>query len=184
MAAAMLAPEAGAEERSGFAAIGMIETYGLIGAVEAADSMVKAANVRLVGKGYAGDGWVTVAVTGDVGAVKAAVDAGAAAARRVGKVVSVHVIPRPFEDTAPIIESLRKALEPAPKKRLDLNSCTAEELDELPGIGPALARRIVEHRQKRGPFGSIGELSEVPGISRTLAASLADFLFIEAGSRR
>ncbi len=73
----------------------MVETKGLIGAVEAADAMVKAANVVLVGKEYIGAGYVTVLVRGDVGAVKAATDAGAAAARRVGELVSVHVIPRP-----------------------------------------------------------------------------------------
>jgi ethanolamine utilization protein EutM len=76
-------------------ALGMIETKGFVGAVEAADAMVKAANVILVGREYIGAGYVTVFVRGDVGAVKAATDAGAAAARRVGELVSVHVIPRP-----------------------------------------------------------------------------------------
>lgn len=76
-------------------ALGMVETKGFVGAVEAADAMVKAANVQLVGKEYIGAGYVTVFVRGDVGAVKAATDAGAAAARRVGELVSVHVIPRP-----------------------------------------------------------------------------------------
>ena len=76
-------------------ALGMIETRGLVGSVEAADSMVKAANVTLVGKERVGGGLVTVFVRGDVGAVKAATDAGAAAAERVGELVSVHVIPRP-----------------------------------------------------------------------------------------
>src|SRR5207245_6164528 len=75
-------------------ALGMIETRGLVGAIEAADAMVKAANVTLIGKEYIGAGYVTVMVRGDVGAVKAATDAGAAAARRVGELVSVHVIPR------------------------------------------------------------------------------------------
>ena len=75
-------------------ALGMVETKGLIGSVEAADAMVKTANVLLVGKEYIGAGYVTVLVRGDVGAVKAATDAGAAAARRVGELVSVHVIPR------------------------------------------------------------------------------------------
>jgi ethanolamine utilization protein EutM len=75
-------------------ALGLIETKGLIGSVEAADAMVKAANVVLIGKEYIGAGYVTVMVRGDVGAVKAATDAGAAAARRVGELVSVHVIPR------------------------------------------------------------------------------------------
>ena len=76
-------------------ALGMVETRGLIGSIEAADAMVKAANVVLVGKEYIGAGYVTVMVRGDVGAVKAATDAGAAAARRVGELISVHVIPRP-----------------------------------------------------------------------------------------
>lgn len=75
-------------------ALGMVETKGLIGSLEAADAMVKTANVLLVGKEYIGAGYVTVLVRGDVGAVKAATDAGAAAARRVGELVSVHVIPR------------------------------------------------------------------------------------------
>ena len=75
-------------------ALGMVETKGFTGAVEAADAMVKAANVVLVGREYVGAGYVTVLVRGDVGAVKAATDAGAAAARRVGELVSVHVIPR------------------------------------------------------------------------------------------
>lgn len=84
-------------------ALGMIETKGLVGAVEAADAMVKAANVTLVGYEKIGSGLVTVMVRGDVGAVKAATDAGAAAARIVGEVVSIHVIPRPHSDTEKII---------------------------------------------------------------------------------
>ena len=84
-------------------ALGMIETKGLIGAVEAADAMVKAANVVLIGKEYIGAGYVTVMVRGDVGAVKAATDAGAAAARRVGELVSVHVIPRPHTEVEKIL---------------------------------------------------------------------------------
>ena len=86
-----------------FAALGMIETKGLIGAVEAADAMVKTANVVLVGKEYIGAGYVTVMVRGDVGAVKAATDAGAAAARRVGELLSVHVIPRPHTEVEKIL---------------------------------------------------------------------------------
>ncbi len=79
-------------------ALGMIETKGLVGSIEAADTMVKAANVVLIGKEYIGAGYVTVMVRGDVGAVKAATDAGAAAARRVGELVSVHVMPRPHSE--------------------------------------------------------------------------------------
>jgi microcompartment protein CcmL/EutN len=80
-------------------ALGMIETKGLVAMIEAADAMVKSANVKLVGMEKIGSGLVTVMVRGDVGAVKAATDAGAAAAKRVGEVVSVHVIPRPHTDT-------------------------------------------------------------------------------------
>ena len=79
-------------------AIGMIETKGLVGSIEAADAMVKAANVTLMGEERIGGGFITVIVKGDVGAVKAAVDAGAAAAKRVGELVSVHVIPRPHPE--------------------------------------------------------------------------------------
>ena len=86
-------------------ALGLIETRGLVGAVEAADAMVKAAKVTLLGKEKSGAALVTVMVRGEVGAVKAAVDAGSAAAKRVGEVVSTHVIPRPagdLEDYLPV----------------------------------------------------------------------------------
>jgi ethanolamine utilization protein EutM len=88
-------------------ALGMIETKGLIGSVEAADAMVKAANVILVGKEQIGAGYVTVMVRGDVGAVKAATDAGAAAARRVGELVSVHVIPRPHSEVEKVLPKVK-----------------------------------------------------------------------------
>lgn len=84
-------------------ALGMIETRGLTANIEAADAMAKAANVTLVGNEKIGAGLVTVMVRGDVGAVKAATDAGAAAAAKVGEVVSVHVIPRPHSDTEILI---------------------------------------------------------------------------------
>jgi ethanolamine utilization protein EutM len=84
-------------------ALGMVETRGLVGSIEAADAMVKAANVVLIGSEYVGGGYVTVMVRGDVGAVKAATDAGAAAAKRVGELVSVHVIPRPHQDVEMIL---------------------------------------------------------------------------------
>jgi ethanolamine utilization protein EutM len=86
----------------------MVETKGLVGAVEAADAMVKAANVVLLGSEYVGGGYVTVMVRGDVGAVKAATDAGAAAAKRVGELVSVHVIPRPHSDVEMILPKASK----------------------------------------------------------------------------
>ncbi len=84
-------------------ALGMVETKGFVGAVEAADAMVKAANVTLIGKEYIGAGYVTIFVRGDVGAVKAATDAGAAAARRVGELISVHVIPRPHAEVEEVL---------------------------------------------------------------------------------
>ena len=83
--------------------LGMIETKGLVGAIEAADAMVKSANVQLVGKEQVGGGLVTVMVRGDVGAVKAATDAGAEAARQVGELFSVHVIPKPHADVEKMI---------------------------------------------------------------------------------
>jgi microcompartment protein, putative len=84
-------------------ALGMVETKGLVGAIEAADAMVKAANVTLIGKQQVGAGLVTVMVRGDVGAVKAATDAGAAAAENVGELISVHVIPRPHSEVEVIL---------------------------------------------------------------------------------
>lgn len=89
-------------------ALGMIETKGLVASVEAADAMVKAANVTLIGKEHVGGGLVTVMVRGDVGAVKAATDAGAAAAERVGELISVHVIPRPHEEVEFILPSISR----------------------------------------------------------------------------
>ncbi len=89
-------------------ALGMVETKGLVGSIEAADAMVKAANVVLIGSEYVGGGFVTVMVRGDVGAVKAATDAGAAAAKRVGELVSVHVIPRPHTDVEMILPQSSK----------------------------------------------------------------------------
>lgn len=86
-------------------ALGLVETRGLVGSVEAADAMVKAANVQLVGYEKIGGGYVTVMVRGDVGAVKAATDVGAEAATKVGEVVSVHVIPRPHAEVESILPS-------------------------------------------------------------------------------
>jgi ethanolamine utilization protein EutM len=99
----------------GFIALGLVETRGLVGSIEAADAMVKAANVRLIGKEKIGGGYVTVMVRGDVGAVKAATDAGAAAAKRVGELISVHVIPRPHDD----VEMILPKTEPGGSKKID-----------------------------------------------------------------
>ncbi|CAM3950874.1 BMC domain-containing protein [Alkalicoccus chagannorensis] len=84
-------------------ALGMIETKGLVASIEAADAMVKAANVELIGKEVVGGGLITVLVRGDVGAVKAATEAGADAAQRVGELLSVHVIPRPNSEVESIL---------------------------------------------------------------------------------
>ena len=89
-----------------YVSLGMVETKGVVGAIEAADAMIKAANVNLIGKVKIGGALVTVMVRGDVGAVKAAVDAGAAAAERVGELVSCHVIPRPHPDLEQILPKL------------------------------------------------------------------------------
>ena len=87
-------------------ALGMIETRGLVAAIEAADAMLKAANVELVGTEKIGSGLVSVMVRGDVGAVKAAVEAGSAAATRLGEVIATHVIPRPHADVEKILPKL------------------------------------------------------------------------------
>ena len=85
-------------------ALGMIETRGLVGAIEAADAMVKTANVVLIGREYLLNGYVAVLVRGDVGSVKAATEAGSTAARRVGQLIAVHVIPRPYEETDNLLQ--------------------------------------------------------------------------------
>lgn len=87
-------------------ALGMIETRGLVGAIEAADAMVKAASVTIIGQSKAGGGLITTLVRGEVGAVKAATDAGATAANKVGEVVSVHVIARPHDELEAILDGL------------------------------------------------------------------------------
>ena len=97
-----------AQQDPSFIALGMVETRGLVGAVEAADAMFKAANVVLIGSEYVGGGFVTVMVRGDVGAVKAATDAGGAAAKRVGELVSIHVIPRPHENVEMVLPKSSK----------------------------------------------------------------------------
>ena len=96
------------ERRMSQEALGMVETRGLVASIEAADAMVKAANVTLIGKEHIGGGLVTVMVRGDVGAVKAATDAGAAAAERVGELISVHVIPRPHTEIESILPQVKK----------------------------------------------------------------------------
>ncbi len=91
---------------AGQSALGMIETRGLVAAIEAADAMVKAANVELVGQSRSGGGLVATLIRGEVGAVKAATDAGGVAADKVGEVIAVHVIPRPHDDLGPTLEKI------------------------------------------------------------------------------
>jgi ethanolamine utilization protein EutM len=98
-------------------ALGLIETRGLVAAIEAADAMVKAANVKLLGRQKVKGGLVSVMISGDVGAVKAAVDAGSAACGKVGKLVSVHVIPRPSDDIEHIIPKGPPEEKPEDKKK-------------------------------------------------------------------
>ncbi|MEG2096560.1 MAG: BMC domain-containing protein [Pseudoflavonifractor sp.] len=117
-------------------ALGMIETRGLVASIEAADAMVKAANVTLQCKEHVGGGLVTVMVRGDVGAVKAAVDAGAAAAERVGELVSAHVIPRPHGEVEEILDGLPTP--PSAPKDLPV-----PKADALPAVKPEPAPKPV-----------------------------------------
>lgn len=100
-------------------ALGMIETHGLIPAIEATDAMAKAANVEVTGMEKIGSGLVTIMIRGDVGAVKAAIDAGAASASNVGEVISVHVIPRPHQDTEEVlaVSSFKKSVKAKPAEK-------------------------------------------------------------------
>ena len=109
-------------------ALGLIETKGLVAAVESADAMLKAAEVSLVEKNYVGGGLVTIMITGDVGAVKAATDAGAAAAQRVGELLSVHVIPRPHQELDSILASASKE-----KQTETPDAASEEEIKETAG---------------------------------------------------
>ncbi|MBI2930063.1 MAG: BMC domain-containing protein [Planctomycetes bacterium] len=123
-------------------ALGLIETRGLIGTVEASDAMVKAAVVLLVGKEYVGGGYSTILCRGDVGSVKAALDAGAAAAKRVGELVAVHLIPKPDGQVDAVLPPLEWMYMPPWKQgspeRLDLERMTVAQLRrlarELPGV--------------------------------------------------
>jgi len=137
-------------------ALGMIETKGLIGAIEAADAMLKSANVNLVGKGLVGGGYVTVMVCGDVAAVKAATDAGAAAAQRLEELISVHVIPRPYDDVELILPTL-------PQPPVETEPELAPTKPETPRAGEALARANRRRRKKR--------VEEKPSVAPAEAAS-------------
>lgn len=126
-------------------ALGMIETRGLVASIEAADAMVKAASVTLISKTHVGGGLVTVMVEGDVGAVKAATDAGAAAAERVGELISVHVIPRPAADVAHILD---RRPEPKPEPKPEPPAPEPEPEPEVPDPEPEEAAHTEEMKEE------------------------------------
>lgn len=127
-------------------ALGMIETRGLVASIEAADAMVKAASVTLISKTHVGGGLVTVMVEGDVGAVKAATDAGAAAAERVGELISVHVIPRPAADVAHILD---RRPEPKPEPEPEPPAPEPEPESEVPEPEPEEAAHTEEMKEEQ-----------------------------------
>lgn len=127
-------------------ALGMIETRGLVASIEAADAMVKAASVTLISKTHVGGGLVTVMVEGDVGAVKAATDAGAAAAERVGELISVHVIPRPAADVAHILD---RRPEPKPEPEPEPPAPELEPEPEVPEPEPEEAAHTEEMKEEQ-----------------------------------
>lgn len=127
-------------------ALGMIETRGLVASIEAADAKVKAASVTLISKTHVGGGLVTVMVEGDVGAVKAATDAGAAAAERVGELISVHVIPRPAADVAHILD---RRPEPKPEPEPEPPAPEPEPEPEVPEPEPEEAAHTEEMKEEQ-----------------------------------
>lgn len=127
-------------------ALGMIETRGLVASIEAADAMVKAASVTLISKTHVGGGLVTVMVEGDVGAVKAATDAGAAAAERIGELISVHVIPRPAADVAHILD---RRPEPKPEPEPEPTAPEPEPEPEVPEHEPEEAAHTEEMKEEQ-----------------------------------
>jgi len=162
---------------STLSALGMIETKGLVAAVEAADAMVKAANVVLTGKVHVGGGLVTVMVRGDVGAVKAATDAGAAAADRVGELISVHVIPRPHEELEPILPGGKnKTSKPGALTEPEISVKPAAPIAEKKAEAVKTAARSKDSRVKKKPTGAIADIESMPVVQlRKLARSIKGF---------
>lgn len=139
-------------------ALGMIETRGLVASIEAADAMVKAASVTLISKTHVGGGLVTVMVEGDVGAVKAATDAGAAAAERVGELISVHVIPRPAADVAHILD---RRPEPKPEPEPEPPAPEPEPEPEVPEPEEAAHTEEMKEEQPEEAHAEKIDLSEL-----------------------
>lgn len=132
-------------------ALGMIETRGLIGAIEAADAMVKAANVNLMGKEKVGSGIMTVMITGDIGAVKAAVDAGAAAAQSVGQLLGVHVIPRPHDEVENILKKeVQKEIEEEIIELVEvIEETTTQDLEIKEEITEVISQDFMEEIEEK-----------------------------------
>lgn len=151
-------------------ALGMIETKGLVAAIEAADAMVKAANVGLIGKVHVGGGLVTVMVRGDVGAVKAATDAGAAAAARVGDLISVHVIARPHEELEPILPGREE-------KTSAQGEAAKPEISVKPAVEAAApAAHSKENAAKKKPTGANSDIESMSVVQlRKFARSIKGF---------
>ncbi len=177
-------------------ALGLIETKGLVAAIESADAMLKAAEVRLLEKTYVGGGLVTIMVCGDVGAVKAATDAGAAAAQRVGELLSVHVIPRPHQELNDVVVStsmLKQTEAPetaskqtaAGKKAEEMAEAETEPVPEIqketePGpetIPEELHKEAVDRiAAEKGPKATISVLNQLKVVKlRNLAREYKDF---------
>ena len=127
-------------------ALGLVETRGLVGSIEAADVMVKTANVHIIGTEYTRNGLVTVQIMGEVAAVKAAVDAGGAAAARVGQLISTHVIPRPAAEVEGILKKIQQA--PKPDKSPKPDSEEPEERAEDEEFSFAGSSDIEEYRRE------------------------------------
>ena len=146
------------------AALGLIETKGLVASVEAADAMTKAANVELIGKVQVGGGLVTIMVRGDVGAVKAALDAGATAAERVGELISVHVIPRPHEDIEFILPSLSQSKMLHQEQRQPVAAMTQTQISNNTTIESERAEKAQEPKALK----AVNKLVEEKGIDAAM----------------
>jgi len=154
-------------------ALGLIETKGIVGAIEAADAMVKAANVQLEGMTKVGGGLITVSVRGDVGAVKAAVDAGTSAASRVGQVISSHVIPRPHADVEGIVPQLPGPGSPKPETAMEEfpeEQTDAPVITEAPDVG-AVSTESSKPKNTLPPMETLEQMSviELRRLARTLS---------------
>lgn len=164
-------------------ALGMIETKGLVGAIEAADAMVKAANVVLIGKEHVGGGLVTVMVRGDVGAVKAATDAGAAAANRVGELISVHVIARPHDELEPILPSEDNTSVPGETTEPEISvepvaevTAPVAPIAEKKAESVKTAARSKESGAKKKPMGTNADIESMSVVQlRKFARSIKGF---------